>query len=193
MESIEFIEKALKGTRRTGATALIKYMKENGFYEAPASTEHHGSEPGALAVHSINVFNAAHALAKTWLSKEDYKKLKNSITICSLLHDIGKIGDFGKKNYVENILKLGKQSDKKPFVTNKDLLYEDHEIRSVKICAKFIELTEEEEHAILYHNGLYGSLKYSIQGKETPLYMIIHFADMWASRVLEAKGEEDEI
>ena len=78
-------------------------------------------------------------------------------------------------------------------MTNKDLLYEDHEIRSVKICAKFIELTEEEEHAILYHNGLYGSLKYSIQGKETPLYMIIHFADMWASRVLEAKGEEDEI
>ena len=54
-------------------------------------------------------------------------------------------------------------------------------------------VTEEEEHAILYHNGLYGSLKYSIQGKETPLYMIIHFADMWASRVLEAKGEEDEI
>ena len=55
----------------------------------------------------------------------------------------------------------------------------------------YIDLTEEEQHAILYHNGLYGPLKYEIQGNETPLYMIIHFADLWASRVVEGKFKDE--
>jgi 23S rRNA maturation-related 3'-5' exoribonuclease YhaM len=66
-----------------------------------------------------------------------------------------------------------------------------HEIRALSIISKFINLTEEEQFAILYHNGMYGDLKYQINGKETPLYMLLHFADMWASRVVEeeSKGE----
>jgi hypothetical protein len=53
------------------------------------------------------------------------------------------------------------------------------------IAERYISLTEEEEQAILYHNGLYGVFKYEISGKETPLYMLLHFSDMWASRVIE--------
>lgn len=34
---------------------------------------------------------------------------------------------------------------------------------------------------VLYIVGI----KYEIQGKETPLYMLLHFADLWASRVTE--------
>ena len=71
---------------------------------------------------------------------------------------------------------------------NDELSAVDHEIRSVKIASKYISLTEEEELAILWHNGLYGNFKYQISGKETPLYLLLHFADMWASRVTE-KGE----
>ena len=52
-----------------------------------------------------------------------------------------------------------------------------------------MDLTEDETWAILHHNGMYGDLKYTLQGKETPLYLIIHFADMWASRVIE-RGEK---
>ena len=53
-------------------------------------------------------------------------------------------------------------------------------------------LTEEEETAILWHNGLYGQFKYDIPGKETKLYMVLHWADMWASRVTEIKEEDAE-
>ena len=60
-----------------------------------------------------------------------------------------------------------------------------HEIVSVIEASKYINLTEDEQRAIAWHNSLYGVFKYDIQGKETPLYMIIHFADMWASRVTE--------
>ena len=72
-----------------------------------------------------------------------------------------------------------------PYTSNPELMYVDHEIRSIQIISQFIDLTEEENWAILMHNGMYGPFKYEIQGKETPLYLILHMADMWASRVIE--------
>ena len=105
------------------------------------------------------------------------------------------MGQFGKPNYVPNMLKgratkanpdpEPKQSEAQPYKSNPDLRYVDHEVRSVAIASRFIELTEEEQLAILWHNGLYGPFKYEIQGNETPLYMLLHFADLWAARVTE--------
>lgn len=181
----DIIRKYLMETEREGMADLLDYMAEIGFLTAPCSGSYHLAKEGGLAEHSVNVLEYADKLASKWLPTEEYKKMFPSIVICSLLHDLGKCGDFGKANYVPNKLKSGELSAAKPYKTNPDLLYIDHEIRSIKIAAMFIDLTEEEEFAILYHNGMYGNLKYAIQGKETPLYMIIHFADMWASRVVE--------
>lgn len=124
--------------------------------------------------------------------------LRDSLIIVSLLHDLGKMGQFGKENYVPNMLKgratkvnpdpESKQSEAQPYKSNPDLLYVDHEVRSIAIASRFIELTEEEQLAILWHNGLYGPFKYEIQGNETPLYMILHFADLWSARVTEEEG-----
>ncbi len=186
----EKIKELLLSTERPGMEDLIIYMDTIGFFTAPASTQFHGAYEGALAEHSMNVYKTADKLAKTWLSKADYTKLKNSIIICSILHDLGKSGQFNKPLYVPNILKSGKPSDSKPFERNKDLMTLPHEIVSCIETTKFIDLTEDEQLAIAWHNGLYGAFKYDIQGKETPLYMIIHFADMWASRVIETKTKE---
>lgn len=199
------IKELLFQTGRRGVAVLYEYMEENGFFQAPCSGAHHLAKEGGLAEHSLNVYRIMNADAASKLDPEEYDKMKNSIIICSLLHDIGKIGQFQKPLYVPNMLK-GRvtkanpnpepvQSDKKPFVTNPELLSVPHEIRSVSIIGEHMELTEDEYFAILYHNGLYGSLKYELQGKETPLYMLLHFADMWASRVTEMESgiqEEDE-
>lgn len=187
------IRKLLIDTKREGMTDLLDYMDEIGFFEAPASTQFHGAYPGALAEHSMNVCLLASVLAKTWMCPDDYEKLYDSVVICSLLHDLGKCGQFGKSLYVPNVLKSGKISDTKPFERNKDLLTLPHEVVSCIEITKFIDLTEDEQLAIAWHNGLYGAFKYEIQGKETLLYMIVHFADMWASRVVETKhGDTDE-
>jgi len=177
----EQIIELLKSTNREGIYSLIAAMEEGGFFTAPCSGAYHLAKKGGLAEHSLNVYNLASTLNKSLEAGIP----EESIIIVSLLHDLGKMGDFGKPNYVENILKSGKPSDSKPYVTNPDLLYVDHEIRSVSIASQHIKLTEDEYHAILYHNGLYGNLKYAIQGKETKLYLILHTADMWASRVSE--------
>lgn len=185
----ETIKQLLLSTEVKHIELLIKHMEKNGFFNSPCSGKHHLSVEGGLAEHSLNVCRIATALNHALNAGISDK----TIIITSLLHDLGKMGDYNKPNYVENILKSGKQSEAEPYKTNKDLLYIPHEVRSIAIAERFIKLTEEEEQAILYHNGLYGAFKYEINGKETPLYMILHFADLWASGVTENEREEGEL
>ena len=188
----ETIIKLLKSTNREGIDDLIAYMEDNGFFDAPCSGNHHLAQVGGLAEHSLNVYDLAMQLYDTFGGEDVINVSPESVIICALLHDLGKMGQYGKPNYVENVLKSGKVSGSQPYKTNPDLQYIDHEIRSIAIASKYIELTEDEQFAIIYHNGLYGNLRYAISGKETPLYMIIHFADMWASRVIEVDEGGDE-
>ncbi len=182
MTSKEKIMEILRTTERRGMEDLLVWMEEAGFYEAPCSSKYHLCRPGGLAEHSLNVLEVA--LEYTTASFDAIKEhitneFIDSVIICSLLHDLGKAGQFGKANYIydEDLPFPG-------YKTNKNLLYVPHEVRSIAIASKFIDLTEEEQFAILYHNGLYGELK-GVKGNETPLYMILHFADMWASRMME--------
>ena len=182
------IEDLLRSTERAGVEFMITYLGESGFYEAPCSAQYHLACEGGLARHSFNVYQIMEHL---WTALRPDVALE-SIIITSILHDVGKVGQFDKPGYVENILKSGKRSDKKPYMVNSELLNVPHEIRSLSLIGNRMNLTEEEYFAILYHNGLYGPLKYEITGKETPLYLLLHFADMWASRVIEADAGEDE-
>lgn len=194
------IIRILTNTGRSGMDQLIDYMDEGGYFEAPCSGAHHLAKLEGLAEHSLNVYETMISMDVGLGAELNY----HSIAICALLHDLGKMGQYGKPGYIPNMLKGRStksnpnpepyQSEKKPYISNPDLLYIDHEVRSVAIASRFIELTEEEQQAILWHNGLYGPFKYEIQGKETPLYMLLHFADMWVSRVIESddvRGEDE--
>ena len=172
-------------TKRDNIKELIECMEDGGFYESPCSGAHHLAEPGGLLEHSLNVLTLARDLARAWESTIP----DESVTISALLHDLGKMGDHGKPNYAENYLKDGSRSSAKPYITNTNLVYIPHEVRSVLIAERYIYLSEEEERAILWHIGLYGQFRNDITGKETELYMIIHFADMWASRITEKEEE----
>jgi 23S rRNA maturation-related 3'-5' exoribonuclease YhaM len=175
----------LRSTERPGIEKLIEYMENNGFYSAPCSGAYHLCKEGGLAEHSLNVYEFGHGLLLSGIQDFGFNKNIDSWIIVSFLHDLGKMGQYNKPNYVPNYLKDGKQSPAKPFETNKSLLPVPHEIRSIHIASQFIELTEDEAFAILHHNGMYGDLKYQLQGKETPLQQILHFADMYCSRFIE--------
>lgn len=171
------IKELLKQTERAGIEDLIDWMENNRFFDAPCSSKYHLAKPGGLAEHSLNVFRAALDMSKALYAEKITFDFINSIIICSLLHDLGKAGQFGKPAYLINL-------ESAQYETNKELLYIPHEVRSVAIASRFIELTEEEQFAICYHNGLYGEMK-AFKGNETPLLLILHFADMWAARVIE--------
>lgn len=187
----EEIEELLLGTKREGIEDLVAYLNEIDFFNAPASTRFHGAYYGALAEHSINVMDCARSIAISLLGKKWYQAHQDSIVLCALLHDLGKAGQFGKPLYVPNVLKKG-PSETQPFKINEYLMTLPHEIVSIVEATKFIDLTEDEQRAIAWHNGLYGTFKYDIPGKENELYMIIHFADMWASRIIESKTKKED-
>ena len=184
------ITESLKKTKREGVEELLAYMDEIGFFTAPCSTRYHLAQEGGLAEHSVNVLNSAEKLSVAlYGAKNITDEIRSSIIICSLLHDLGKCGDYGKPMYVDKILKSGKKGVQ-PYDTNKDLTSVPHAIRSVKLATLFIDLTEDEEWAILTHDGLYDFMKYQIAGHETPLSLILHWADMWASHVLEIEADD---
>jgi 23S rRNA maturation-related 3'-5' exoribonuclease YhaM len=188
MSNKEHIENLLKETERPGIENLLKWMEQNGFYDAPCSSKYHLAKPGGLAEHSLNVFRIALSILPD-LFKQDEEKISyefvNSVVICSLLHDLGKAGQFGKPNYIMTKGQTGSIMCE----TNKDLLYVPHEIRSIAIASRYIDLTEEEQFAILYHNGLYSELK-GFKGSETPLYLLLSYADLWAARITEREDEK---
>ena len=188
MKMQEKIENLLMATGREGMQDLLDWMHKNGFYDAPCSGKYHLAQPGGLAEHSLNVLTYALKIATAMFDESEDQitfETIESITICALLHDLGKAGQFGKPNYIKN---NGDDAGTVPYKTNNDLLYVPHEIRSIVIAQQFIDLTEEEQFAILRHNGLYSDSQ-GLKGNETPLMLILHHADMWAARVKEREDK----
>ena len=64
--------------------------------------------------------------------------------------------------------------------------------RLAKLATLYIDLTEDEEWAILTHDGLYDFMKYEIPGRETQLSLILHWADLWSAKITEAEEDTEE-
>lgn len=192
LDNKKYVVDRLLATKRERMEDLISYMEQIGFFEAPCSGGNHLACQFGLVHHSRNVMMAAENIGYALLGKVKYEEIRDSVTIAAALHDLGKCGDYGKQMYVPNILKSGKASEAKPFKRNPALLPIDHATRSVKLATLFIDLTEDEEFAIRYHDGLYETANYGVKGHETPLYLILHYADLWSSRVTEGCTEEEE-
>lgn len=178
----------LKAHSREGMDLLIEEMEAIGFFEAPASGGNHCHHPGGLAEHSLNVARMAETIAMGLLGSNNYIDVADSVMVSALLHDLGKCGDYGKRLYVDNILKSGNRSESKPYKRNKDLIPTPHGMKSYDIANRYIDLTEEEEAAIKYHDGFFERANSPIltaMPKIPQLLMIIHWADMWSSQVIE--------
>ena len=177
----------LRAHSREGMDLLIEKMEAIGFFEAPASGANHCHCPGGLAEHSLNVARTAETIAsKLW--GDAYSDMADSILVSALLHDLGKCGDYGKKLYVDNILKSGNRSESKPYKRNKDLIPTPHGMKSYDIANRYIDLSEEEEAAIKYHDGFFERANSPVlmaMPKIPQLLMIIHWADLWSAQVLE--------
>lgn len=191
MNPVDIFRDSLMKTKREGMIDLLDFIQSIGFLDAPCSGGNHLAKKGGLLEHSVNVLKYAEKIGVSLLGGAEYDKVQDSVVIAALLHDLGKCGDYDKPMYVENILKSGKPSEAKPFKRNPDLLAVPHAVRSIKLATLFIDLTEDEEWAILCHDGLYDFMKYDLNGKERPLQLIVHWADMWASRVIECGSDQE--
>lgn len=158
--------------RKDKVESFLDYLRVNtDFFTAPASSKYHSAFRGGLLHHSILVTEKMLEVNKALqadLSEE-------SIVIVGLFHDVGKVNTYFE--YGEKYIRVDKGMP--------------HEVISLVMTSRFIPLTPDEAHAILYHNGLYTPLGKELIGKERPLTLLLHFVDLWCSRFEETRADEE--
>ena len=175
--------------KREGSERLLEYLCSSDFFSAPASTRFHGSYPGGLCEHSINVFECLKDIMERPRMKEVYgvNYSDESIAIASLLHDVCKV-DF----YVETTKNVKENGVWKsvPYYSIEDKLPYGHGEKSVYIVSGFMKLTRDEAFAIRYHMGFSTGEDLNNIGKAFemfPLAFAVSVADMEASYFIEGK------
>lgn len=189
----EFIEIYQTHIHREGSAALLDYLQnKSDFFTSPASARFHGSYPGGLCDHSVNVYRCL----ADYLARPRVQELygleydPESVAIVSLLHDICKVGCYraGTKN-VKN--EATGQWEKVPTYFFEDKLPYGHGEKSVYIISGFLRLTREEAMAIRWHMGFSGSEDARTVGQalqQFPLAFALATADMEASYFLEGEN-----
>jgi len=153
-----------------GSENFLAYLRDKtGFFDLPASTKYHCNYKHGLLEHSLNV-------TKTLLDLNyfiaDGKYSIESCIVVGLFHDLGKGGYDNQYPYIH----INGKWD-----YNKDLPIVEHQDLSLYILGKFINLSQEEIQAILYHNGQYADDKV-VAMKEEVLTLLVHWADMYAAK-----------
>lgn len=148
---------------------MVKWVKDNGFFTAPASTKYHGNYEGGLFDHSLEVTRMLLTLTED-LGLE-WKRHQSPI-IAGMFHDLCKIDEYEFTPFA--IEKKGNQ------------ILTGHGDKSVMLLSQFMQLTEEEVFCIRFHMGAYQTDDWNSYGKAIEKYQTVlwtHTADMFASRV----------
>ena len=187
----------LASTGRKGIDQVLQKLEESGFFEAPASSKFHLSCKGGLLQHSLNVYEAASFLRDQACQRDpelDNLLPKDSVAICSLLHDVCKTdiykeGMLSRKNaegYWEKY--VGYQVD---YTAGMPL---GHGEKSVILLLSWgLELTPEEMLAIRWHMNAWDLPMQNAEHKESfnaakaksPLVSLLLSADGIATGLFE--------
>lgn len=88
------ILKLLATVQRQGVDRLVEFLSTSDYFTAPAARAYHDSEVGGLARHSFIVYN----IFKDKVEYFDLKISSDSMILCSLLHDLCKVGYYVEKS-----------------------------------------------------------------------------------------------
>ena len=110
--------------------------------------------------------------------------LDESLTICGLFHDIGKLGAFIGDEFYPRFLKTGSG-----YVYNEKIAEVALGARTLYFVSKFVPLNEEEIQALVSSEGLYNNANEFMKYKETGLALLLHYADYWVSHMVQ-KGNK---
>ena len=118
---------------------FLAWLKDNRFFELPASTHFHGNHDGGLFQHSYEVMmflvNATERMGISWQNKR-------SPYIVGMFHDLCKIESYTKH--------LDYSST---WTYNEKQIIPGHGDKSILYLPQFMTLTEEEVYCIRFHMG----------------------------------------
>ena len=190
MDSKEvFLQIYRDNIHREGSDALLDYLEhKSDFFTSPASARFHGSYPGGLCDHSVNVYRCLEA----YLERERVRELygldysPETVALVSLLHDVCKIGCY--RGGTRNVKGPDGKWQSVPTFFYEDNLPYGHGEKSVYILSGFLRLTREEAMAIRWHMGFSGDEDKRLVGQafqQYPLAFALSVADMEATYFLE--------
>ena len=157
---------------------VVGWLKERGFFKAPASTRYHGNWEGGLYNHCEQVMHQLIALTErnelSWQREE-------SPHLVGIFHDLCKIDNY-EENYRRD--EIGEA----PYLYNNNTLLKGHGDKSVMLLSTLFKLTEEEVACIRYHMGAFTEKEqwndYTRAIHVYPNVLWTHHADMIASHIL---------
>lgn len=182
VEAKEQFLRALGAFPRQGMEDLKNALLKTDFFEQPASSRFHGNFVGGLAIHSVEVMRQALNLVEAW----PVKVPTESVILCSLLHDVCKIGAY--KTEKRNRKDARGQWESYDYWTYADDPFPlGHGEKSLIWISRFVNLFDDEMLAIRWHMGAYedGSMTALSAAMRNPLVLLIHTADMVASKLIE--------
>ncbi len=168
--------------RKKEFDAFIKMLEtKSSWLTSPASTRFHLNREGGLLEHSVTVTEALLKIRASFAPEIS----EESCVITGLLHDVGKIGMPGKPRYLKNTDEWEIKKRGITYKINPEEVEMGIAARSLYLIAKYIPLSDNEAQAILYHDGQYIDANKDAAHKETPLTVLIHWADYWACHIIE--------
>lgn len=168
--------------RKKEFDAFIKMLEaESSWLTSPASTRFHLNKEGGLLEHSVGVTETLLKLRELLTPQIS----EESCVIVGLLHDIGKIGMPGKPRYLKNTNDWEIKNRNMTYKVNPEEVDMNLASRSLYLIAKYIPLSDSEAQAILAHDGQFIDANKEYAHRETPLTLLIQFADSWTAHVTE--------
>lgn len=186
-----FLQQFRANVTRRGADRLLEWLLSTDFFDAPASTRFHAAYAGGLVEHSVNVYRIL--MKKHFVEGEDDLE---SVTICTLLHDICKAG-FYEVSYRNRKNDAGVW-EKVPYYSINDKFPYGHGEKSVFLIERFMRLKTEEAVAIRWHMGGFddaaksGSFAIANAYEQYPLAVKLHLSDLEATYLCETRFGEEE-
>lgn len=170
--------------QRDGIEKLMSWLDQTDFFMAPASTRFHGSYPGGLAEHSVNVYKELKRLLAIY---PEIQASEETIAIVALFHDLCKANTYkSEKRNRKN--EQGQWESYDAYTFEEQFCYGGHGSKSVFLANWFIRLTKEEAVAINCHMSCWdGNKEVSKAYEQCPFAWLLHVADESASYVIEAR------
>lgn len=171
-----------------GTKGFVRWLTDNGYFDAPASARHHGTNSGDLFRHSLAVASVLDDytgnLGLEW-------QRPSSPWIVGMFHDLCKmdqyIADTGTGIFADGEEIHNSSTAAVKWIWNDKQLISGHGDKSVMLLSQFIELTEEELLCIRYHMGAYNQEdwgRFDLAIRKYPNVLYTHTADMYASKVM---------
>lgn len=159
--------------------SVLNWLHSTDFYDAPASTIYHDSEPHGLLKHTLRVVSNIWELQS--ISKFQSCTL-DSITLCALTHDWCKIGLYS--TYQRNVKNetTGKWEQVTAYKREEPSIPLGHGVESLYKTMKVFKVTDEEAAAIRWHMGEYNAASNELNelhaaNERYPLVQLLQFAD----------------